>query len=102
MGAEVSRGNVAVLDDWDNSTTFATGRFDRLDITAYNGDVVRQVLTPDGDWQPADGAIVRAGLFKSTPGLSVIYPPGPTMVRFKRARRGVGAIVDFEIAAPEA
>jgi hypothetical protein len=102
MGSELSQGGVTVLDDWDNSTTFATGLFDRLDITAFNGDVLRQVLTPNNDWQPPAGALVRAGLFKSTPGLSAIYPPGPTMVRFKRANRGVGATVDFEIAAPDA
>jgi hypothetical protein len=101
MGSVVSRNGIAVLDDWDGSVQFATGVFDKIDVTAFNGDVLAQVLTPNGDWQPTEGILTRRGLFKSTPGFSAIYPPGPTQVRFKRAVAGVGATVDFTIYAPD-
>lgn len=101
MGGVISRGGIAALDVWDQSATVVGGRFDKLDVTAYNGDVLYQVLTPGGDWQPLSGVLVRAGLFKSVPGYTEIFPPGPTGVRFQRANAGVGATVDVDIYAPD-
>ena len=67
-------------------------------MTAYNGDVCLQYLTPSLGWHPpGDGQMVRRGNFRSIPGLSEIFPPGPTQVRFKRASIGVAATVDVDI-----
>lgn len=101
MGSAVSKGGIVCLDTYDASATIVTGVFDKVDATAYNGDVLYQVLTPHNDWQPVDGMLLRGGLFKSTPGWSQVFPPGPTMVRFKRANAGVGAVVDVDIYAPD-
>jgi len=101
MGSVLSEGGIVCLDNYDPSATLATGVFDKIDVTAYNGDVVYQVLTPANDWQPKSGILVRAGLFKSVPGFSQVFPPGPTMIQFKRAVAGVGATVDVDVYAPD-
>lgn len=102
MGSVISRAGLVLLDDYDQTARIAGGRFDKLDITASLGDIRYQVLTPNGDWQPADGVLVRAGVFKSVPGYTELFPPGPTQVQFKRATAGVPAKVDVDIFAPDA
>jgi hypothetical protein len=100
-GGILSKTAVPLLDDWDPSTTFALASFDKLDVTAYNGDALVQYLTPALGWQPPAGQPVRRGNFRSIPGLSVIYPPGPTQLRFKRAATGVASSVDFDAYTPD-
>jgi len=45
----------------------------------------RAVPHPGPRVLPQNGQSVRRGLFRSIPGLSEVFPPGPTAVRFKRA-----------------
>ena len=101
MGSEISLTSLAVYDNWDGRATIATGAFDKVDVTAYSGSVLVQVLTPNNDWQPPTGRLIRAGIFRSVSGYTELYPPGPTQLRFKRAVAGIAATVDVDVFAPD-
>jgi len=94
----LSRYDVAIADAWGApGTEFPTGGIDKLDLQVVgNGDALVQFLV-GGTWEPAAGMIVGRGLFRSIPGLSLLFPPtGPTGVRFRRRTAGVGATVNFD------
>lgn len=93
------RAGLALADDWSDTATFKFPPIDKLDVTVYNGDALVQYETPAGAYEPADGVKISRGNFRSIPGLSAVYPPGPIGVRFRRASAGVGATVDFEAYA---
>lgn len=97
MGGLVTEVALPVFDDWDDRARFRSVPFDKIDVTAYNGDVLLQYQTPNGAWQPLAGQMVRRGNFRSIPGLSTVFPPGPLAVQFKRATAGVPAVVDFDL-----
>lgn len=100
-GGLLSVGGLALFDDYEDATTLQTASFDKLDVTAFNGNALYQVRTIAGDWQPVAGMLCRAGLFKSVPGFSDVFPPGPIAVRFKRATPGIGSTVDVDVYAPD-
>lgn len=95
-GFALSRAGLPLLDEWSE---FQTTAIDKLDVTANIGDVLVQFRVHSTNWEPVDGVIVRRGLFRSIPALATMYPPGPTGIRFKRARRGAAASVDFDAYA---
>jgi hypothetical protein len=98
-GGITSKGGVAIADNYQDGATFEFGPIDKLDVIAYNGDVLVQYLTGTA-WQPPQGQLVRAGIGRSLPGLSLVYPPGPTGVRFKLNTAGTPNVtVDFDAFA---
>jgi hypothetical protein len=98
MGLITSKAGLVLLDDWSEQATFRLGAFDRLDVSVYVGDALLQFLTPQGSWEPADGLLVRHGLFRSLTGLTLAYgPTGPRGVRAKREVAGVATTIDLEL-----
>lgn len=100
-GGIVSRYGLAVENDWSEAgaTTIRTTPLDKVDVTAYGGDVLMQYLV-EGSWEPSTGVSCRKDVFRSIPGLASVYTPGPLGVRFKRAVAGVAATVDFDGYSP--
>ncbi len=99
MGDIASRFAVSPGDDFGAGASFEFGStIDKLDVTPLNGDVVLQFLTRQGSWLPAGGMMLRAGVFRSLPGISELFAEqgGAYGLRFKRAAAGVAASIDFE------
>lgn len=93
-----SRYGVPCGDAWTEAATFQIGGIDKLDVQAVSADVVLQFYV-SGGWQPPDppGMVVTRGLFRSIPGLSILWPPiGPTGMRFRNRVAGAAATVNFE------
>jgi hypothetical protein len=93
----LSRYGVPLGDGWTDPATFQVGAVDKLDVQAIGADVVMQFYSAGG-WLPQEpGMIVGRGLFRSIPGLSILFPPiGPTGFRFRNRIAGAAASVNFD------
>jgi hypothetical protein len=92
-----SQYGVVALDTWGApGTEFRVGGIDKLDVSTLGGDALVQFQVGAG-WEPADGLPLARGLFRSIPGLTLLYPPnGPTGVRFRRRVAGVASSINFD------